>query len=278
MNVVARSKLFGLVLLLAAPLAFGQTVVVENDLAKVLPRCAAPSATVVVGKFQCKAQGCQKAEQIDPRIAGLMALAAAAGEAGAATYAGIGDGMSNALTTALKATNCFDVQEREALEELRKEMELAGIKLEAKPADFMIAGAVTSVGLQTERTSVGGGFIPIIGAVTSKKQIANLAMDIRVIEVKTATVKSSKAFMANSESQSWGVGGGGLGGGGILFGGHAVSKSPELDRVATHTVIQAVHYLVDTLAADKVVSRPAVARAESHQEPVVRSHDDGMRN
>lgn len=252
----------GVWLMVAAPWLGAQTTVKENDLTQWVPRCGAPAATVVVGRLQCKAQSCQKPAQGDPRLAGLMALAAAAGE-GPVDFSNIGEGMSNALTTALKATNCFEVQEREALEELRKEMELAGIKLEAKPADFMIAGAITSVGLETQRTSFGGGFIPIIGAVTSKKQIANLAMDVRVVEVKTASVKHSRSFAANSESQSWGVGGGGWGGGGVLFGGHSVSKSPEMDRVATETVIQTVHYLVDAIAGDRVVSRPAPRPAEA---------------
>jgi curli biogenesis system outer membrane secretion channel CsgG len=233
------------------------TAVKEIEIGRWLPQCASPVATVVVGKFQCRAQTCQQRAQMDPRLAGLMALAAASGEIH--DFSTIGEGMGNAVTTALKATNCFEVQEREALDELRKEMELAGIKLEAKPADYMIIGAITSVGVETQRTSIGGGFIPIIGAVTSKKQIANLAMDIRVVDVKSASVKHSKSFAANSESQSWGLGAAGFGGGGGLFGGHSVSKSPEMDRVATETVVHAVHYVVEALAGPAITRRPNLA-------------------
>lgn len=236
--------------------ARAQTTVSENDVGRLLPKCASPVHTVTVGKFQCKAQTCNK-PTVDSRLSGLLAIAAAAGEGPALVdFSTIGEGMGNALTTALKATNCFEIQEREAMDELKKEMELAGIKVEAKPADFMILGAITSIGLQTSKSSFGGGLIPVVGAISSKKQIANLAMDVRIVDVKKASVRHSKSFSANSESTSWGIGGAGVVGYGGLFGTHSVSKSPEMDKVASETVIYATHFIVDALAGQAVVSRP----------------------
>ena len=245
------------------------TSVKEVDVGKYLPKCSAPVAAITIGTFSCKAQSCAKPNpaQANNPLAGMMAMAAMAqGGAVLMDFSTIGDGMSNALTTALKATNCFDVQEREAMAEIQKEMELAGVKVQAKPADYLIMGAITSVGIQTERSSFGGGFIPVIGAITHKTETANLAMDVRIVDIKKADVLASKSFEADSKSSSTGVMGGGLVGAGGLFGGYSVSKSPEMDKIATQTVIYTVNYLVDTLAKNAVVSRPTLSIEEKKPE------------
>jgi curli biogenesis system outer membrane secretion channel CsgG len=220
-------------------------------------------ASVSVGKLTCKASGCQKKEAIN--YGGLGALAQLAAQQSGipiVDLSGIGDGMANALTTALKATNCFDIQEREVMEDLQKEAELSGIKLEIKPSDYLISGAITTVALEATRSSFGGGFIPIIGGISKTTQTAKLGMDLRIVEIRKANVKASKSFSANSESSSWGAAGGGLVGGGALFGAHSVTKSPEMDKVATETILYAVGFLVDTLAGQSVVSRPTTKVAE----------------
>ncbi len=147
------------------------------------------------------------------------------------------------------------------MEELQKEAALSGLKIEIKPADFLLTGAITSVGMETSKSSFGGGLIPIVGGFSKTTKNANLAMDIRVVDIKKANVKASKSFNSNDASSSWGVSGGGYGGGGALFGGHSVSKSPEMDKLAADTVIFATGYLVDTLAANAVVSRPVLKKA-----------------
>jgi curli biogenesis system outer membrane secretion channel CsgG len=241
----------------------GDTTVTENDIGAYVPHCAAPVASVSVGRLTCKAAGCQKTETVHVGgLGGLAQLVAQQAGIPTADLTGIGDGMANALTTALKATGCFDIQERETMEELQKEAELSGIKLQIKPSDYMISGAITTVALETARSSFGGGFIPIVGAFNKTTQTAKLGMDLRVVDVKKANIMSSKSFSANSENSSWGVGGAGWGGGGALFGGHSVTKSPEMDKVASETVIYAVGYLVDTLAGQSVVSRPVAKVAE----------------
>lgn len=241
----------------------GDTSVTENDIGAYVPHCAAPVASVSVGRMTCKASGCQKTETVNfGGLGALVQLAAQQAGIPTADLSGIGDGMANALTTALKATGCFDIQERETMEELQKEAALSGIKLEIKPSDYMISGAITTVALEGSRSSFGGGFIPIVGGINKTTQTAKLGMDLRVVDVKKANVKASKSFSASSENSSWGVGGGGWGYGGALFGGQSVTKSPEMDKVAAETVIYAVGFLVDTLAAQSVVSRPAAKVAE----------------
>jgi curli biogenesis system outer membrane secretion channel CsgG len=238
----------------------GEATVQENDIGAFVPHCSSQVASVSVGKLNCKASGCQKRET-GGNMGGMGAfLAMAAAKEGLmpVDFSGIGDGMAYALTTSLKATGCFDVQEREAMEELQKEAALSGFKIEVKPADFLLTGAITSVGMETSKSSFGGGLIPVIGGFSKTTKNANLAMDIRIVDIKKANVKASKSFNSNDASSSWGVSGGGLVGGGALFGGHSVTKSPEMDKLAAQTIIFATTYLVDTLAADAVVSRPVV--------------------
>lgn len=39
---------------------------------------------------------------------------------------GVGNGMRDMLTTILKSTGCFDIQERQAMDEIQKELKAAG--------------------------------------------------------------------------------------------------------------------------------------------------------
>jgi curli biogenesis system outer membrane secretion channel CsgG len=239
------------------------TKVVEVSIDALVPHCDKAVASVSVGALTCKASGCTTPPAVTGSLAGLGALlgmAAAANGTPLVDFSNVGVGMGNALTTALKATGCFDIQERESMDALKKEMELAGIKMEAQMADYLITGAITQVAIESSKSSFGAGLIPVVGSISKSSQNAKMAMDLRVIEVKKAKVAASKSFAANSESSSWGISGGGLymGGGNIggLFGSHSFSKSPEMDKVSAETVLFATNYLVDTLAKDAVVSRP----------------------
>lgn len=117
-----------------------------------LPKCDTPAKTLTVGKIQCKAASCNPANAGNAQnsfIAQLSALAA--GGAVGASLAGIGDGLGDMLLTSLRQTNCFDIQEREALEDLRKEMEASGKKIELESAEIMISGAITSIGMDKKK-------------------------------------------------------------------------------------------------------------------------------
>lgn len=276
MEITMNKTLLAALLLSSSCALAGQTTVQENDIGAFVPHCASQVASVSVGKLNCKASGCQKHETTASMggFGAFVAMAAARDGLIPPDFSGIGEGMAYALTTALKATGCFDVQEREAMEELQKEATLSGIKMEIKPADFLLTGAITSVGMETAKTSFGGGMIPVIGGFSKTTKNANLAMDIRVVDVRKANVKASKSFNSNDQSSSWGLYGGGLAGGGALFGGHSVTKSPEMDKLAAQTVLYATSYLVDTLAADAVVSRPVV-KAEPKAESNPTKNEEG---
>jgi len=254
-------------ILVAAGLVAGpclaETTVTQKDLGSAVPHCNAPVASIIIGKFPCKASSCTAPPQTAPGMAGVAMMMAMAGRGQAQTLdlSRLGEGMSSALTSGLKATGCFDVQEREAMEDLQKEAELSGVKLQAKPSDFMISGAITAVDVSSKSSSFGGGMIPLVGAVSNTTHSAKLSLDVRIIDVKKASILESRTFEANSAKSNWGVAGAGFSGRGALFGAMSSTQSPELDGVANQSVLYAVNYITETVAKDAIVSRPAPAPA-----------------
>jgi curli biogenesis system outer membrane secretion channel CsgG len=140
-----------------------------------LPKCSAPIASVVVGKFSCKAGGCQGGG--NSSLAQLIRLSGGGGSVSDT----LGAGMSDMLTTVLKSTGCFDIQEREAMDELAKELALVGKKVEVQQADFMLAGSITSMDMSSDTASLGGGFIPILGMVSITTKKADIGLDIKLL-------------------------------------------------------------------------------------------------
>lgn len=212
-----------------------------------LPHCDAPVASVVVGNLTCKAAGCQAAGSDPTGLAALIRMSN--GDAEQSNFANIGEGMSAMLTTVLKATGCFDIQEREAMEELAKELALVGKKVEVQQADFMISGSITSINMSTSKAAIGGGYIPIIGMLSVTTKTADVGVDIKLIDVNRAKVVDSKTFVANNESTSTSLGGMGFGGGGALIGGLSSIKGTPMEPIVREVLAQ-----VATFTANKLVS------------------------
>lgn len=253
-------KLSLLAVLCSSSVVFADEDITAKEKQYQLPKCATPAKSIAIGKLQCKAASCNAnsagANQ-NSLIGQLTTLAS--GSAGGASFSGIGDGLADMLLTSLKATNCFDIQEREALEDLRKEMEASGKKLELETADFMISGSITSIGMDKKNTNLGMGFLPVLSAINTSTTSANLAMDIRVIDTKKAKVLTSKTFEANSEKSSWSFGGM-AGYGGVGFGGALQSlKGTALEDVARQAIFQATVSITEGLAGANITERIAVA-------------------
>ena len=255
----AQALTLATVATLLAGSATAATRVTERDLSSLLVHCEKPVASISLGAFSCKAAACEAAGVGGPPsgAAALLQLAQAAQGLSVQQYPALGAAMGNGLTTALKETGCFVVQEREALEELRREAALSGIELKPTAADFLISGAITSVAVNTKSTSIGGGMIPVIGAVSRSTRSATLGIDVRLIDVKAANVRASRAFSADSTRSNWGAGGLGYGGGGALFGATRSTSSPELDSVANEATINAANFVAETLAGEAITRRPA---------------------
>jgi curli biogenesis system outer membrane secretion channel CsgG len=175
----------------------------------------------------------------------LMALLAAAGQPG---VSGIGDGIRDMMTTALQNSGCFEVMDRDALDEIRKELEAAGKKMETESADFIVTGAVTQIEVETSSTSIGWGFIPGIGSIGTTTQKAQVGLDLRLISVANAKVVGSRHIESSSEDSSFGIGGLGFGtaGGALVgFGGSFSNlKGTSLEKVTRDAIYKSIDFLI----------------------------------
>lgn len=241
---------------LATTLCLSATQVVEKTYS--LPKCEKPVASVLVGKLTCKSAGCQPpaAAAANTQMGMLLALANAQNQT--PNLSVVGDGMVAILTTVLKETGCFDIQEREAMEELAKELALVGKKMEIQQADFMISGAITSISMESQKSSLGGGFIPIIGAISTTKKSAEIALDIKIIDINRAKVFDAKTFQANNETSSTSFGAVGFGPGGIIGGGMSSIKDTPMEPIVRDILTQIASFTATRMVAAKT---PGIAPA-----------------
>ena len=255
-----RVLFWGSMLLTGLAVAAQATTTVEQvNLDAAVAHCDHKVASIFVGQIQCKASSCSAAPAADDKMSRLMAMAAMANGQIQVDTTKLGEGTSAAVVSALRATGCFTVQERADIQALKEEAELAGMPFQPKSSDFLIAGTITSVDVSSSTKSFGGGFIPVVGAVSKTRVIAKLSLDMRIIDTKTTEVVDSKSFTGTSDTASWNSGGGTVYGGAGLFGVSTSTNSRELDGVANQIVIEAVNHLIQSMAKDAIESRPSAA-------------------
>lgn len=227
-----------------------------------LPKCDAPIGKIVARGFKCKAASCQGERlvfggnyviQVSPRA--------------------IGDGLSDMLLTALAETGCFEVYEREALEEIKEELRMLGKDPESllKGADYLITGSITALELMASGMGGGAGGItiplPFIGGLGLKagKSEAHIGLDMRIIRVKDAKILVSKSVEGKSGRWNFGVGGFGWFGGGGAGGWFESFKNTPLEEATRDVIAQAVLVITDSLARKNItgnVTIPAAAQEE----------------
>ena len=219
-----------------------------------LPHCDKPVASVMVGKLACKAAGCQP-----PPTTNNALLALAMAQQQGPNLSTVGEGMGAMLTTVLKETGCFDIQDCEAMEEMAKELALVGKKMEVQQADFMVSGAITSISMNTERKRLGGGFIPIVGMISTTKRSAEFGLDMKVLDVNRGKVVEARTFQANNETSSTSMGAGGVGPGFGLVGGMQSLKGTPMEAIVRDILTQVASFT----ATRMVKARQATAEAAS---------------
>ena len=241
-------------LLLAVSAGFAhadKTTISEKEYA--LPKCSKPVASVMIGQLTCKSAACQPVQQ-DARAGGLMALAALASGNSSVSFPGVGEGMSAMLTTVLKETGCFDIQERESLDDLNKELALVGKKVEVQQADFLITGAITSINMSTHKKQFAGGWIPILGSISTTTKLADLGLDIKLIDVNKAKLLEAKTFTGNNETSSTSFGGAAFGPGFGVLGGMSSVKGTPMEDVIREILVRVASFSSRTLVAAKGVT------------------------
>jgi curli biogenesis system outer membrane secretion channel CsgG len=213
----------------------------------------------MVGKMQCKAANCNNGNNGGAGASGLAALLqmANAANGGLSNVSGIADGIKDVLVTALSESGCFEVQDREQLDEIAKELELAGKKVQTQQAEFLISGAVTQIDVSTENKSFGAGLLPFVGSIGTKTQKAAVALDMKLVRVETAKVVASKRATASTEDSSFSVGGWRR-----CRGRHhrrlrrllSSLKGTNLEAVTKDAIVQSVNFLVDAARGARTAS------------------------
>lgn len=167
----------------------------------------------------------------------------------------IGDGMREMLTTALFNTNRYIVLERQQLDEVLKEQDLAAagrVKKEtAAPtgeiygADLIITAAVTE--FEGSAKGAGGGTRVLGVTVGGGVKKAHLAIDVRIIDAKTSQIVAAAAVTGSATSFG-ALGGANIGGRlPVALGGW--SKTPTEQAIRT-CIQKAVEYIVSKTPAE----------------------------
>ena len=125
----------------------------------------------------------------------------------------IGDGMRDMLTTALFSSNRFIVLEREQLDEILAEQDLAAAGRVKKGteaqtgeiygAELMITAAVTE--FEGSKQGVGGGTRILGVTVGGGVKKSHVAIDIRIVDTNTSQIVA--AASVEGDAKSFGVGG-----------------------------------------------------------------------
>lgn len=208
-------------------------------------KCDAPQMVISLSPLQCKTPACQESAQLTGGLGALVNLARE--QEGIPNLVGFGDGMTNMLTSALSATGCFDVLDRELMAELAQEQRLAGREVTLRGSDALATGAITSLSYDKAKSALGGGFVPVIGGITSSRVTAKIGMDVRVVDVSTGRVSYTQTYHAESGKRSYGMAAGGLVGSGLLGGGHSVKGGVEMEEAAREIIYSATVDLVQKM-------------------------------
>ena len=139
------------------------------------------------------------------------------GKYGSFEGADVGEAIASQLATALEQTQCFILTDRMALTEVLREQEIgmAGIASADTAAhgggligaQLLVKGEITEFepGKQGNGVTAGFGFanIPLGLRVGGNRNVAHLALDVRLIDANTGQVISSQRV--DSQSKSFGM-------------------------------------------------------------------------
>ena len=154
-----------------------------------LPAYDGPRASIVLGSFDCSAANC---------------------------FQGIGEGMADAMVTALVQSSRFQVVEASGnLGTLEDELNVTGEAGAFEGADLALVGSVTQFEPNAGGTESRGGVLNLFGGGSANR--ATAAIDLRVVDVRTRTIVA--VARVTGEATSVGLSGGarafGLGSGAL---------------------------------------------------------------
>jgi len=205
----------------------------------------------------------------------------------------IGDGMADQLTTALVTTNRFIVLERQALDAVLSEQDLAASGRvsassgaaygEIEGAEIVVIAAVTEFDDDSSGASVGsGGFMgDVFSSVSAGFSGSHMAIDLRLIDTRTSRILA--ATSVEGGSKDFDFTGAATNFGGALVGGNISgwSDTPK-EKALREVIIKAVEFLEtkipdtyyrynsnNTLAPGYTAPPPAATRAKTASKSAV---------
>ncbi len=188
-----------------------------------------PKARISVARIKCKAAKCSGA---------------------------IGDGIRDMLISSLFKTNKFVVLGgKEELEEIKEEIDLGQsgyVREDQAPqaggwesADIIILGAITA--FEPKASGIGGGLGGLtrgfLGGIALGKEDAYIAMDLRIVDVRTRRIINTTTVEGKASSFKIGGLGGGWGSAGFLGAGLSVYKNTPMEKAIRVMIEKAVNYI-----------------------------------
>jgi len=214
------------------------TAQVDNNAgAQAMPPYSGPKARVAIADFDVKA-------------------AKASGE--------IGTGLKEMLVTAFINSNRFRVVERQVLDRVLQEQELAASgaaqpggaqRGQIKTADIIVTAAVTEFEPQASGGAAGiggGGGVGsgVLGALLGgSMNKAHMALDIRVIDTSTSEVLAATRVQGQASDVTGGLMAGFFGGW-ALGGGLSMYANTPMEKAIRICIIEAVRYISQTIPAN----------------------------
>lgn len=232
-------KLFGfsfLVLCLIGCASFGAapqpTAQVDNNAgAAVFPPYSGPKVRIAVADFQVKAAKANHA---------------------------IGSGLREMLITALLNSGRFSVVERQQLDKVMQEQELAtsgaadtsagaAQRGKIKTADLLITAAVTEFEPKSSgsRGNVGAGGGSLGAALMSAFNKAHMAIDIRIVDTSTSEVLAANRIQGEATDVAGSLGGYLF----VLHGGLSNYSNTPMEKAIRVCIIEAVRYISQAIPA-----------------------------
>ena len=169
----------------------------------------------------------------------------------------VGEAIAAQMGTALLSTDCFILADRMALSDVLREQELglAGVTgQESRPqagrlvgAQILIKGEITEfeTGKKGGGTTLGFGFkkIPLGIRLGRNKNVAHIAIDLRLIDASTGEVLFSETITSEAKTSGTAVG---FDYRNVSLGNDQYSKTP-MGQAVRETVVEAAGYIVQHL-------------------------------
>ncbi len=184
----------------------------------------------------------------------------------------IGEGMTDALVSALFRSNRFIVLERgETLNEIKEELNLtqsgyteagkAAAKGTWEGADILVMGAVTAFEPEAAGTGGGGLVIPLPakfgGGFRISKNEAYVAAELRLVDVRTTRVLNTARVEGKASNFKVGGFGGALIGSVVLAGGLEKYRNTPMEKALMVMLDNAVNEIVKSVPEDYYRYAPA---------------------